>query len=133
MARMQKKSFESSTDVRPFQDGKGELRVIDLAGQVVGLATFEPGWRWSDHVKPIAGTPSCESHHVGYMVSGRMTVRMGDGNEQSFDAGDVIEIEPDHDAWVEGQEPVVFLDWHGYGDYAKPKAGTTAGTTAATP
>ena len=122
MAGIEKQTFESSTDVRPFKDGKGELRVIDLEGKAVGMATFQPGWRWSDHVKPIAGTDSCQSHHTGYMVSGRLTVRMEDGTEESFSAGDVMSVLPGHDAWVEGDEACLVLDWLGYSDYAKPKA-----------
>jgi quercetin dioxygenase-like cupin family protein len=121
---IEKQKFEGSTDVRPFKDGKGELRVVDLDGKAVGLATFEPGWRWSDHVKPIAGTDSCQSHHTGYAISGRMTVRMEDGTEESFGPGDVMNIPPGHDAWVDGDETCVFLDWLGYSDYAKPKAST---------
>ena len=78
MAGMQKKRFEQSTDVRPFKEGKGELRVVDLEDKAVGMATFEAGWRWSEHVKPIAGTDSCQSHHTGYVISGHMTVRMND-------------------------------------------------------
>ena len=120
MAGMQKLSFNQSTDVRPFKEGKGELRVLDLDGPSVGLATFEPGWRWSEHVKPIAGTDSCLAPHAGYMISGHMTVRMNDGTEQNYDPGDVMVIPPGHDAWVVGQQPCVVLDWQGYVDYAKP-------------
>jgi quercetin dioxygenase-like cupin family protein len=122
MAGMEKKRFESSTDVRPFKDGKGELRVVSLEDKAVGMATFQPGWHWSDHVKPIAGTDSCQSHHTGYVVSGHMTVRMDDGSEENFDPGDILEILPGHDAWVVGLEPCVVLDWLGYSDYAKPAA-----------
>jgi quercetin dioxygenase-like cupin family protein len=129
MAGIEKKRFEQSDDVRPFKEGKGELRVVPLEDKAVGMATFEPGWRWSDHVKPIAGTDSCQSHHTGYMISGHMTVRMNDGTEENYDPGDVMAIAPGHDAWVVGQEPCVVLDWLGYSDYAKP--GAAAKTTTA--
>jgi quercetin dioxygenase-like cupin family protein len=129
VAGMEKKRFEQSDDVRPFKDGKGELRVVPLEDKAVGMATFEPGWRWSDHVKPIAGTDSCQSHHTGYLISGHMTVRMNDGTEMNYDPGDVMAIAPGHDAWVVGQEPCVALDWLGYADYAKPTA--AAKTTTA--
>jgi len=119
---MEKTRFEASTDIRPFKDGKGELRVIDLESKAVGMATFQPGWRWSEHVKPIAGTDSCQSHHTGYTISGRITVRRDDGTEETFGPGDVMSVLPGHDAWVEGDEPCVILDWLGYADYAKPKA-----------
>ncbi len=129
MARMVKKSFNNSTDVRPFADGKGEMRVIDLDGPSVGMATFEPGWRWSDHVKPIAGTASCQAAHAGYVLSGHMTVRMDDGAEENFDPGDIMLVGPGHDAWIVGQQPCVVLDWQGYVNYAKPTA-VTRTTTA---
>jgi quercetin dioxygenase-like cupin family protein len=121
MAKLVTKRFESSDDVRPFQDGKGMLQMIEIEGLPVGRGTFEPGWRWSDHVKPIAGTDLCEAPHSGYVLSGHMTVRMADGSETNLEPGDLISIPPGHDAWVVGQEPCVLLDWQGYADYAKPK------------
>jgi len=121
MAKMLVKSMEIAEDVRPFEDGKGELRMIDLDGLGIGRATFEPGWRWSEHVKPIAGTDSCEAPHLGYCVSGHMTIRMNDGSEANISPGDCISIPPGHDAWVVGNEPCVMLDWQGYADYARRK------------
>jgi quercetin dioxygenase-like cupin family protein len=121
MSKILKKRFEQAEDVRPFADGKGELAMLDLDGTPVGRAVFQPGWRWSEHVKPIAGTDSCEAAHTGYVLSGRLTVRMNDGTEQGYDPGDVMLIEPGHDAWVVGEEPCMVLDWQGYADYAKPK------------
>lgn len=125
MAGIQKKRFDASTDVRAFEKDTGQLRVIDLDGPSVGLATFEPGWRWSDHVKPIAGTESCMAPHAGYVISGRMQVRMDDGTELTLEPGDVVSIDPGHDAWILGDEPCVMLDWQGYADYAKPRGATT--------
>jgi len=113
------KSIETTDDVRPFEDGKGRLLTVDMDGLQVGRATFEPGWRWSDHVKPIAGTDSCQAPHLGYCISGHMTIRMDDGAEANISPGDVISIPPGHDAWVVGNEPCVMLDWQGYADYAK--------------
>ena len=75
---LQKKSFGSPDEVRPMAD-KGRVELVRIGDGVVGKATFEPGWRWSDHVKPIAGTDSCQAPHVGYVVSGRQMVRMDDG------------------------------------------------------
>jgi quercetin dioxygenase-like cupin family protein len=123
MAGIQKKQFSSATDVRPFKADKGELRMIDLDGPAAGKATFQPGWRWSEHVKPIAGTDSCQAPHLGYVLSGQMTIRMDDGTEDTINTGDFVSIAPGHDAWVVGDEPCVMLDWQGYADYAKPKAG----------
>ena len=91
-----------------------------MAGGKVGRGTFMPGWRWSVNVKPIAGTEWCEQAHVGYMVSGRMTVRAKDGTEVTYGPGDYAEMEPGHDAWIEGDEPCVVIDWTGFTDYAKP-------------
>lgn len=124
MAGILRKSFEDAKDIRPFADGKGELAVLDVDGAAIGRARFEPGWRWSDHVKPIAGTDSCEAPHAGYMLSGHMTIRMNDGTEENFGPGDVMVVQPGHDAWVVGTEPCIVLDWQGYADYAKPKAAT---------
>ena len=78
MPGLEVKSFDSPDEVRPFE-GKGQAEVLNIAGQVVGRATFEPGWKWSENVKPIAKTDSCQAHHVGYCVSGAMTVHMNDG------------------------------------------------------
>ena len=83
-------------------------------------ATFEPGWKWSESVKPVAGTNSCEVAHMGYMMSGRMMIKMDDGAEIEFKAGDVGVIPPGHDAWVLGDEPAVWIDFQGGGVYAKP-------------
>ena len=85
----------------------------------VGRATFMPGWRWSEHVKPIAKTDSCQAAHLGYFVSGRMTVVMDDGEELEYGPGDFADMAPGHDAWIVGDEPCVVVDWQGYADYAK--------------
>jgi quercetin dioxygenase-like cupin family protein len=85
----------------------------------VGRAVFEAGWKWSDHVKPIAGTDSCQAPHMSYVISGRMTVVMDDGTQADYVAGDVMIAPPGHDAWVVGDEPCVLVDWQGVADYAK--------------
>jgi hypothetical protein len=119
MADMEIKSFDSPDEVRPFE-GKGEAQVLNIGGQVVGKATFEPGWRWSENVKPIAGTDSCQVSHLGYVLSGRMRVFMDDGSEGEVGPGEVMAIPPGHDAEVVGDEPCVALDFGEFGDYAKP-------------
>ena len=96
----------------------------------VGRAVFEPGWRWSDHVKPIAGTTSCRAAHAGYVMSGHLTVRMDDGSEENFDPGDVMVVAPGHDAWVVGPEACVMIDWQGAVDYAKPHGAASGAATA---
>ncbi|MEU3315264.1 cupin domain-containing protein [Streptomyces sp. NPDC048387] len=121
MGSMVRRNFDSADETRPFEDGKGRLDLIETDGGPVGRAVFEPGWRWSEHIKPLAGTDSCESAHTGYMLSGRIHVVMNGGEEEEFGPGDFMQIAPGHDAWVVGDEPAVALDWTGYGNYAKPQ------------
>jgi hypothetical protein len=118
MAEVEVKSFDSPDEVRPFE-GKGEAKVVNIGGRVVGRGTFEPGWRWSENIKPIAGTDSCQVSHLGYCISGRMKVFMDDGTEGECGPGDVVAIPPGHDAEVVGDEPCVFIDFGEFGDYAK--------------
>ncbi|MBK5305704.1 MAG: cupin domain-containing protein [Frankiaceae bacterium] len=115
---MQRIPIDSGED-RPFNDGKGHLELVDTGNGFVGRATFEPGWRWSEHVKPIAGTDSCQAPHMGFMLSGRMHVVMDDGTEEDFGPGDVMIAPPGHDAWIVGDEACVVIDWQGVADYAK--------------
>jgi quercetin dioxygenase-like cupin family protein len=129
MTGIAKSRFEHSSDVRPFADGMGQMHMIDLDGMAVGKAVFEPGWPWIDHVKPIAGTSSCQVAHAGYVMSGHMTIRMDDGKEENFDPGDVMVVGPGHDAWVVGNEACVLLDWQGALTYAKAMA-APGGATA---
>jgi quercetin dioxygenase-like cupin family protein len=119
MAGLDVKQVSSPDETRPFKDGKGEAAVVQLRGQPVLYGTFEPGWRWSEHVKPIAKTDSCQATHLMYCISGRMRVRMDDGTEQEIGPGDVVAISPGHDAWVVGDEPCITVDWGGAADYAK--------------
>ncbi|WP_371619030.1 cupin domain-containing protein [Streptomyces sp. NBC_00454] len=114
------RGFDSADETRQFEDGKGRLDLLNTSHGPVGRAVFEPGWQWSQHIKPIAGTDSCEAAHVGYVVSGRMKIVMDDGDSVEAGSGDFIQIDPGHDAWVLGDEPCVVLDWQGYGDFAKP-------------
>lgn len=117
--KMESKSLNSPEEVRKFDKGKVEL--VNVAGATIGRATFEPGWKWSTCVKPIAKTNSCQAVHFGYQVSGTMTTRMDDGTEKTSKAGDVLNIPPGHDAWVVGNEAVVILDFQGMVDYAKQR------------
>ena len=120
MAGMIRKNLNTPEESRPFKDGMGKLDLVNLDAGAVGRATFEPGWRWSEHVKPMAGTDSCQAPHLGYYVSGRMKVVMDDGQEEEFGPGDFAIIPPGHDAWIVGDEPCVVVDWQGFADYAKP-------------
>lgn len=120
MAGLVKKSLNSPEETRTFKDGKGKLELVNQDAGAVGRATFEPGWKWSEHVKPIAGTDSCQAPHLGYYVSGRMVVVMDDGEQAEYGPGDFAIIPPGHDAWTVGDEPCVVIDWQGFADYAKP-------------
>ena len=117
--KMVRKSFDSPEETRPFEQGKGKLELVNADTGPVGRATFEPGWRWSEHVKPIAKTNSCQGAHMGYVVSGRMKVVMDDGSQEEFGTGDLMIVPPGHDAWVVGGDRCVVVDWQGIADYAK--------------
>jgi hypothetical protein len=119
MPKMEKKTLSAPEEKRSFD--KGEVGLVTLGGVTFGLATLQPGWKWSTCVKPIAKTESCQASHLQYHVSGRLKVRMDDGSEEEFGPGDVSQLPPGHDAWVLGNEPVVVLDISGMVEYAKPK------------
>ncbi|MGH9654160.1 MAG: cupin domain-containing protein [Bryobacteraceae bacterium] len=114
---MDAKSTNSPDEVRKFDNGKIEL--VKVGGVTIGRATFQPGWKWSESVKPLAKTNSCQAAHYVYQISGTMTTRMDDGTEITSRAGCVLDIPPGHDAWVVGDEPVVFVDFQGMADYAR--------------
>ncbi len=120
MSGLDIKQFDSPDEVRPFAD-KGQARVVNLGESSALRGTFEPGWRWSDHVKPIAGTDSCQSPHLLYCLSGRMKVVMDDGTEGEVSPGDAARIEPGHDAWVVGDEACEVVDFGAMATYAKPQ------------
>src|SRR5438876_3916308 len=119
MAGLEIKSVSSPEETRPFTDDKGKVGVVGVGGHPVLYGTFEPGWRWSEHVKPIAGTDSCEAPHFQYHVSGRLHVVMTDGTEFDAEPGQVTALPSGHDAWVVGDEPVVVVDWCGASNYAR--------------
>lgn len=104
-------------ETRTFE--KGRVDLVTFGDVTFGRGTFQPGWKWSECVKPLVHTDSCEASHLAYHLSGRLRVRMDDGTEQEFGPGDVSFIPPGHDAWVVGSERVVVLDISGFRDYAK--------------
>lgn len=118
MAQVEVKSFDAPDETRRFE-GNGHADVLNIGDRVVGRGTFEPGWRWSENIKPIAGTDSCQVSHLGYCISGRMKVMMDDGTERVLEPGQVAAIPPGHDAEVVGDEPCVFVDFGEFGNYAK--------------
>ena len=117
MASYERQDFGSPDEVRSFE--KGRLELVKIGGGTVGRLTLEPGWQWSKHVKPIAGTEWCEAPHFQYQISGRLHVLMADGSEFEAGPGEVALLPSGHDAWVVGDEPVVLVDWQGAINYAK--------------
>jgi len=116
-ATSEQKNFGSPDETRTFDHGLVEL--VDIAGTQIGRITAQPGWRWSEHVKPSAGTDLCEAPHFQYHVQGTLRIRMADGTEFEARPGDVTALPQGHDAWVVGDEPVVVIDWWGASNYAK--------------
>jgi len=111
------KTFTSPEEVRPFPNGRAEI--VTLGGSAIGRLVLQPGWRWSNDVKPIAETDLCEAPHFQYHVSGRLGIRMEDGTEFIAEAGDLTSLPSGHDAWVIGDEPVIVVDFYGASNYAK--------------
>ena len=120
MTSVEVKTFDKPDETRMFQ-GNGMADMVMIAGRPVLRGTFEPGWRWSANVKPIAGTDTCQVSHLGYCMQGRMRVLMNDGSEQEITPGQIIAIPPGHDAEVVGNESCVFLDFGEIAEYAKQR------------
>jgi hypothetical protein len=117
MAGIDSKRFDQPDETR--SPDKTRIDVVRLGDTEVGRFTFSPGWRWSECIKPVVGTDSCQVSHVGHVVSGRLTVKMNDGSQKSIAAGDSYTIPPGHDAWVEGNEPFVCIEVMSAEQYAK--------------
>jgi hypothetical protein len=120
MKKLEVKGFSNPDEVRTFD--KGKLELIKVGGALIGRATLQPGWKWSESVKPIAKTESCEAPHFQYHASGTIRIRMDDGTERDVKAGEVSLVPTGHDAWVIGNEPVVLIDFQGMADYAREVA-----------
>lgn len=114
------KAFSTPDEVREFPRGKADI--LNIGGGTVGRLVFQPGWRWSEDIKAIAKTHSCEAPHFQYHLSGRLAIKMDDGTELIAGPGDVTALPSGHDAWVVGDEPVVVIDWYGASNYGKPHA-----------
>ena len=113
----EKKSFANADETRTFE--KGTIDVVNLGNTQIGMARFQPGWKWSECVKPIAQTDSCQAEHLGYFVSGRMHVVTDDGIEIDYGPGDAMYLAPGHDAWILGDDECVFVDFLGAKNYAR--------------
>jgi quercetin dioxygenase-like cupin family protein len=110
------KRFDMPDETRNFPKGKFEL--IQVGDMTIGRASYQPGWKWSEHVGAATGAASCQVDHVGLVLSGRAKVLMDDGREIDLTAGDVFSIGPGHDSWVVGDEPYVSLHFMGAEHYA---------------
>lgn len=117
MDRVALKHFGTPDEIREFP--KGRLELVTIGGATVGRAIFEPGWRWSTSLQPIAKTKSCEAPHFQYHVSGVLHILMDDGSEFDCRPGDLSLLPSGHDVWVVGDEPAVVVDFQGMLDYAK--------------
>ena len=117
MHEAEHKSFNDPEETREFPNGRAEI--LDVGGSEIGRLVFEPGWRWSNDLKPIVKTESCEAPHFQYHLSGRLVIRMDHGTEFIAEPGDVTSLPSGHDAWVIGDEPVVVVDWYGASNYAR--------------
>ena len=117
MATAEHKDFTKADEVREFTNGRVEL--LHIGGSDIGRLVLQPGWRWSEHVKPIAGTDSCQVEHVGYVLKGRMKIVSDDGTEIEIGPGDAFHIAPGHDAWIVGDETCEMIDVGGLSGYAQ--------------
>jgi uncharacterized RmlC-like cupin family protein len=114
------KRFENPDEVRTFP--KGRFEIVRVGGMTIGRATYDPGWKWSEHVGPATGASHCTVEHVGMVISGTATAAFQDGRVQEMQAGDLFYIPPvPHDSWVVGDEPYVSLHFVGARDYAAQK------------
>jgi quercetin dioxygenase-like cupin family protein len=118
MPKLTGASLNTPAETRDFDKGHADL--VEVGGTTVGRFTFEPGWKWSESVKPIAKTDSCENHHLGVVVGGKLHVETPDDSIE-LSAGDVYEIPPGHDAWVVGDENFVGYEFRSAAEYAKPE------------
>lgn len=111
------KDLGSPDEVRQFPYGR--LEIFEVGGVKMGRTIFEPGWHWAEHVKPLAGTASCQAHHVGIVLSGLLGVRMDDGTEYTIHPGSAYDIPPGHDGWVIGQETWITIDFFGMANFGE--------------
>ena len=117
MAGTEARDFSSPDETRT--PDKTRIELVNLAGGQIGRFTFEPGWRWSECIKPIAKTDSCQVEHIGYCVSGSLRIKQADGSEQDITPGMVYRIAPGHDGWNSSSQPAVVVEFQGAANFAK--------------
>ena len=121
-----RKNAQSPDETRTFPNGRVDF--VHLEGRTLARITLQPGWKWSNDVRPLEGTASCQSAHLQYVVSGRLSVRMDDGTRLELSPGDFCHVPPGHDAWVVGNEPFVAVDFGMVKEYAKSREESMAWT-----
>ena len=117
MAGVETRNFDSPDETRT--PDKTTVERVNVAGGQIGRYTFEPGWRWSECIKPVVQTDTCQVEHIGYVVTGTLHVEHEDGTTADLQAGSVYRVAPGHDAWTVGNEPAVFVEFQGAANYAK--------------
>ncbi|NKX55160.1 cupin domain-containing protein [Arthrobacter mobilis] len=117
VSQLESKSFDSPDEKR--RPAKTEVDVVGVSGYTLARFRFEPGWRWSECIKPVVNTESCQISHVGLCTAGSITVQMDDGTRATVKAGDSYAIPPGHDAWVEGDQPYEGYEFLSAAEYAK--------------
>jgi hypothetical protein len=117
MPGVEARDFSAPDETR--KPDKTVIELVGIGGGQIGRYTFQPGWRWSECIKPIVNTDSCQVEHIGYVISGTLHVKHDDGTETDVSAGEVYRIAPGHDAWNTGQEAVVAVEFQGAANYAK--------------
>ena len=111
MSSVEVKSFTNDSEVAEPNNAKVET--LNVGGQRVMRLTLQPGWKWSDDIKPSVGTDSCEANHIGVIIKGTVCAHHDDGTEMTYTAGDAYAVKPGHDAWVVGDEEAVAFEFHG--------------------
>jgi class 3 adenylate cyclase len=115
------KGFDHPDELVSLPGLSGQILV--LGETYVARYTHHAGWRWSTHMRPLVGTPSCQYHHQGFVISGTLRVRTDEGAERTIGPGEAFEIPPGHDAWVLGDQPFVSVEFRGVRDWARPPTG----------
>lgn len=117
MAGVESRDFTAPDEMRT--PDKTTVELVNIAGGQIGRYTFQPGWRWSECIKPVVKTETCQVEHIGYVVSGALHVEHQDGTTAELTPGSVYRVAPGHDAWTVGAEPAVFVEFQGAANYAK--------------
>jgi len=117
MPGVEARDFDSPDETRAPDKTRSEI--VRMSGASVARLTLQPGWSWSECIKPVVGTNSCQNRHLGVVKEGRMRILHDDGTEVEIGPGEAYVIEPGHEAWVLGDEPFVGYEFESAEEYAK--------------